>query len=200
VEIGKGPIVFTVRLREFLKAVKYLLACRSSGKGQLDLVDLNARGSEVELVTTSSSSAFSAEIKASGYARLPLLTFERIARAVRMLRRDSAVVTIKPGEIRFDKLVVSHPDVEICLMGARIADLPMDAPLPDVLGLLTRFRPEEISDSGLTSQILGAQEQAATLIKRATEILKPLGIEREELSEFIFERIAQKHKKRNEEK
>jgi hypothetical protein len=199
VEVGKGPIVLTAQLREFRKAVKYLLAGQSRIKAEMHFVDINATDSEVELVTTSSSSSFPAEVKTSGYARLPRKVFERIVRAVRMLRLDSAVVTIKPGEIRFAKLVFSHPEIEIRLIGARIADLPMDAPLPDVLALLSRFRPDEITDSGLASRVLDAQEKATKLIDRATEILEPLEIEREELSKFISERIRNKHKKRDKE-
>ncbi len=96
-----GPVTFAVRLKDFKAATKFLLTGLPRAKAKLDSADLNAHGSEVELVTTGSSSAFPAEIKTPGYARLPLQVFERIVRSVRMLRLDSAVVTIQPGEIRF---------------------------------------------------------------------------------------------------
>jgi hypothetical protein len=195
-EGGTSPLAFTVRLTDFNQAVEYLLAGRSQGEAQLDFVDLNARGSEVELATTSTSSTFPAEIKTTGYARVPIQVFERVSRAARMLRQPSALVTVKPGKIRVATMLVSHPEIEIRLIGARIADLPMGVPLPDVLAFLTHLRPEEIEDSGLLARVLAAQEEASRLIDRAFESLELLGIERAALSRFVSEQMELRSRKK----
>jgi len=194
-ERGNGPLAFTVRLTDLNQAVKYLLAGRLL-KSRLEFVDLNARTSEVELVTTSTSAAFPAVVSISGYARVPLQVFEGISRAVRMLGGDSAVVTVKPGEIRVASVVFSHPEIEIRLIGARTVDLPLDATLPDVLALLVQLRPEEIEDSGLLPRVLMAQEEASRLIDRAFDSLEPLGIERVALSQFVSEQIELRARKK----
>jgi hypothetical protein len=171
--------------------VKYLLAGTSgTEQDRLEMVDINARSPDVELVTTAVSSAFPADLRTSGYARLPLLVFERISRAIRNLRKDSIQVLIEAGTIRVGKLSVLHPEISLRLIGARIADLPIDAPLPDVLALQARFRPEELSDSGVLSKLLEAQEQASKLIDQAFMSLEQLGIERAALGAFVSEQIA----------
>jgi hypothetical protein len=101
----------------------------------LELVDLNAASAQVELVTTAGVVGFLGQMPSSGCARIPLVTF----RSVR----------IELGTIRVGKLLFSHPDLSRRLIGPRIADLPIDAALQDVLAMPARFRPEEIEDSGL---------------------------------------------------
>lgn len=186
-----AAIEFSADLKEFNKAVKYLLAGTSrTEQDSLEMVDLNARAPEVELVTTGVSSPFPADVQCSGYARVPLLVFERISRAIRNLRRDSIQVLIETGTIRVGKLSFLHPEISLRLIGARIADLPIDAPLPDVLALQARFRPEELEDSGVLGRVLEAQEQTSKLIDQAFESLEQLGITRATLSAFVSEQIA----------
>jgi len=74
---------------------------------------------------------------------------------------------------------------------ARIADLPIDAPLPDVLALLVKFRTEELSDSGCWRRSL-LLKRASALIDRARKALTPLEIKREELSQFISEQVKKR--------
>ena len=182
---------FSADLKEFNKAVKYLLVGTSGTEhDSLEMVDLNARGAEVELVITGASSPFSADVRSSGYARVPLLVFERISRAIRQLRNDSIRVSIEASTIKVGKLTFLHPEISLRLIGARIADLPIDAPLCDVLALQARFRPEEIEDSGLLAKVLEAQEQASKLIDQAFMSLGQLGIGRVALGTFVSEQIA----------
>jgi hypothetical protein len=120
---------------------------------------------------------------------LPLPVFERIARALRTLPDDSIDVSIERASMKMGTLVFSHPEISLRLIGARIADLPIDAPLPDVLALSVHFRPEEIEDSGLMARVLAAQEEATRLIDQALKLLEQLGIERTALSKFVSEQI-----------
>jgi hypothetical protein len=191
IEGARSAIEFSADLKGFNRAVKYLLVGTSgTERDSLEMVDLNARGDEVELVTTGASSPLSADVGSSGYARVPLLVFERISRAIRQLRNDSIRVSIEAGTIKVGKLSFLHPGISLRLIGARIADLPIDAPLCDVLALQARFRPEEIEDSGLLAKVLEAQEQASKLIDQAFISLEHLGIERAALGTFVSEQIA----------
>lgn len=193
----KAAVEFSAAMVEFSRAVKGLFAGGSlGGKARLEFVDLNATLFQVELVTTGTSSAFPAAISSEGYARIPLVTFGRISRAIRMLRITEIKLRIEPGTIRVGTLVFSHPEISLRLIGSRIADLPIGAQLPDVLGILTRFRPEEIDDSGLLGRVLAAQEEASRLVDQAFKALGPLGIERAALSEFVSQQIAKRPRRK----
>lgn len=195
-EGSHASIEFSAVLKEFNMAVKYLLAGTShTEQDSLEMLDINVRAAEVELVTAGVSSPFPAEVRRSGYARVPLLVFERISRAIRGLRNDSIRVSVEQGTIKVGKLSCSHPEIALRLIGARVADLPMDAALLDVLALQARFRPEELEDSGLLAKVLEAQEQASIMIDQAFVSLEPLGIERATLSMFVSEQIAARARK-----
>ena len=178
-EGATAAVEFSADLKKFNGAVKYLFAGKSGARqARVDFVDLNAIASQIEMVIPGASSACAAEIRSSGYARLPLPVFERIARALRTLPDDSIDVSIERASMKMGTLVFSHPEISLRLIGARIADLPIDAPLPDVLALSVHFRPEEIEDSGLMARVLAAQEEATRLIDQALKLLEQLGIER----------------------
>jgi hypothetical protein len=192
-ETGVPAVEFMVQSGEFSKALKYLRPARARGrKARADFVDINARDGEVEIVSTGVSFSVSAEIKRAGYARAPYLVFEWFSKAVKKLRQASVVVSITNGQVKVVNLTFTHPDISIRLMGPRIADLPIAAALADVLALLVKFRPEELSDAGLLARVLAAQETAAKLIDRAMKALAPLEIEREDLSQFIMEQIKKR--------
>jgi hypothetical protein len=92
------------------------------------------------------------QVTKAGYARLPYLTFEWLNNALKALRQPSVEVAISKGQVKTTNLTFNHPDISTRLIGARIADLPIDAPLADVLALLVKFRSEEIGDSGLSAR------------------------------------------------
>jgi hypothetical protein len=192
-EAGGSRVEFGVQSAEFSKELRYLSPARAQGrKARADFVDLNARDGEVEIVAPGVSFPVSAEVTRPGYARAPYLVFEWFSKAVKTLRQPSVVVSVADGQIRVANLSFAHPDISVRLIGPRIADLPIGAPLPDVLALLVEFRAEELSDSGLSARVLAAQEEASALIDRAMKILAPLEIEREALSEFIMEQVKKR--------
>jgi hypothetical protein len=196
-EGATAAVEFSADLKEFNKAVKCLFAGKSSARqATVDSVDLNVVASQIEMVIPGTSSSFAAEIRTSGYARLPLPVFERIARALRTLRDNSINVSVETGSMKMGSLVFSHPEISLRLIGARIADLPIDAPLPNVLALLVRFRPEEIENSGLLARVLAAQEEASRLIDQALKSLEPLGVERSALSRFVSEQLERRARER----
>jgi len=190
-------VEFDVHLKEFVRAVKFLFTGRPRGKkAQGEWVDINAFGEEVELVATGVSAGFPAEVRKSGYGRVPYLFFERFIKAIKTLASPSVHVSIEPGKIKAENLTFSHPEISIRLIGTRIADLPVEAPLPDVLALFLRYRLEEIEDSGLLAKVLAAQEEASKLIDQAFKTLQPLGIDRAAVSDFVSEQIDRRVKER----
>jgi hypothetical protein len=192
-----GPAVeLTVQTSEFSEALRFLRPARARGrKAQADFVDLNARAGEVEIVAPGVSFSFPAQVIRAGYARVPYLTFEWFSKALKTLRQPSVEVAIYQGQVKAANLTFKHPDISVRLIGARIADLPIDAPLADVLALLVKFRPEELSDAGLLPRVLAAQETASELIDRAMKVLAPLGIKRDALGQFIMEQVKNRSEK-----
>ena len=189
--VEKGCFEFSAALDELNQAARFLMAGASHGKQQLlDSVDFNGSGSQVELVTAGVSSAFRARVLISGYARVPLAMFERIRRAIRMLKHDEIHVRIESGAMKVESMEFSHPEIVLRWMGPRIADLAIGAPLVDVLAVAVRFRAEEIEDSGLLARVLEAQEELSRMVDQAYRILEPTGIERRALSEFVSGQIA----------
>jgi hypothetical protein len=186
-------VEFTVQVSEFSKALRYLRPARARGKkARADFVDINARTEEIEIVAPGVSFSLPAKVIRPGYARVPYLTFEWFNKAVKTMRQPSVEVAISQGQVKTANLSFKHPDISTRLIGSRIADLPIDAPLADVLALLVKFRPEELSDSGLSARVLDAQETASGLIDRALKALSPLEIKREKLNEFIWEQIKER--------
>jgi len=189
----QAAVEFATQSTEFSEALRFLRPARARGrKAQADFVDMNAHAGEIEIVAPGVSFTVPAEITREGYARAPYLVFEWFAKALGTLRQTSVVVRIAEGQIKVANLSFAHPDISVRLMGPRIADIPIDAPLPEVLALLVKFRSEEIGDSGLMARVLAAQETASELIDRAMKALAPLEINREELSQFIMGQIRKR--------
>jgi hypothetical protein len=193
VEAGGPAVEFAIQSTEISEALRFLRPARARGKkAHADFVDLNGHAGDIEIVAPGVSFSVPAEITREGYARAPYLVFEWFAKALGTLGQPSVVVRIANGQIKVANLSFAHPDISIRLMGPRIADIPIDAPLPEVLALLVKFRPEEIGDSGLMARVLAAQETASELIDRAMKALAPLEIKREELRQFIMEQIKKR--------
>lgn len=143
-------VEFTVQLRELKEAFRPLLAAKPRGKkAHLEYVDITAESGEVTLVIAGASSAFPAEVKSGGYARVPLVFFERFSQVLRTLNQQAITVSIQSGQIKAGSMTFTNPGITTRLIGSRIADLPIDASLLDTLSLLVRFRQEELEESGL---------------------------------------------------
>ncbi len=191
--IGVAGVSFEVNLSEFSKVIRGLRPARARGKrARADFVDINAYMSEVEIVAPGVSVRFDGRVMHSGYARVPYLTFEWFAKALKTFRQTSIEVYFSEGQVSVANLKFRHPDISVRLIGSRIADLPINAPLPEVLALLIRFTAEELSDSGLLAKVLAAQEEAKKLMDRAMKALAPFEIKREELSQFITDLLKKR--------
>lgn len=187
------PIEVCFPVKDFRRAVKNLLAPKPRrGQARVDYVDFNVRQGEVQLVTTGTLSSFSAEIKRGGYARIPYTTFRLLSRSLLTLSQSRVAVSIQEGEVRAAGLAFRHHGITIRQIGARIADLPVNASLLDALMLMAQFSGDELEDSGLLGRVMEAQAQATVLIDQAAKILESFGIERETLREFVWDQVRRR--------
>jgi hypothetical protein len=67
--------------------------------------------------------------------------------------------------MKLDNFSFSHPDIELKVVGTRIADLPINATALDCLAVQSLFSAEQIAESGLAPRILDAiTATTATLV------------------------------------
>lgn len=190
-------VEFEAELQELRRALDHLFAPKVPKKfARTQFVDVNAReDEEVELLTTGAGVTFPAQVLWPGYGRAAYMAFDWLRKAVRSLRQSPVRCTIEPGRVGLANLSFTSPEVTIRPIGARIADIPAEAALPDVLALLVKYRPEELEDSGLLARVLSAQEEVSKLMDRALAVLEPLQIQRQALDQFIWEQVREKAKK-----
>lgn len=186
-------IDFSVGSEELMQALKPFFAGRARGKAAArEYVDVKAQKDEIQFLSTAISATISGEVASSGCARIPCRLFETLFRRPQRLAAGRLWVQIREGQIKAGPTTVNNPDVSMRLIGARIADLPLDAPLPETLALTLRFSHEELADSGLLANVEAAQQQTDELIDRASKLLKPLEITRDELDGFVSEHIKRR--------
>ncbi len=191
------PVEFTVQLTELKQAFRPLMAAKPRGKkAQLEYVDIIAENGEVSFEIAGASSSSPAKVFTAGYARAPFPFFEQFHRILQTMPQESVPVSIDAGQIKAANLTFNHEGITIRLIGARIADLPIDASLRETLSLLVRFSQEELEDSGLLARVMAAEQHAAELIDRATKALEPLEIKREDVSRLVWDQIKQQLSKK----
>jgi hypothetical protein len=191
-EVKRMQIEVSFRVKDLRDALKSLFALKPKGElARIEYVDLNATNDEVELVMTGMSSTFPAEVQTGGYARIPYLAFERLSLALKTLPAKPLSLSIGPGQLKVGTFTFNHSGITLRPIGARIADLPVNPSLLDVLSLLVRFREEELEDSGLLPRVMEAQKEAADLIDSAASTLSPVGVTRQALSQFVQEQLQQ---------
>ena len=72
--------------------------------------------------------------------------------------------------------------------------LPMDAPLPVLLGLPLRYSDQEIFQSGLSNPHSEAVRKRRMLITKAANALEPLGVARGDVEKLVDETIKRINK------
>lgn len=72
-----------------------------------------------------------------------------------------------------------------------LIEMPIDAPLLDVLRLRTKYTDEQIARSGLTEAVWESERRMNELIVQASHLLAPLGVERETVARIVEESVLQ---------
>jgi hypothetical protein len=161
----KMAIDFSVDSEDLRQALKPFFAGRARGKAAaLEYVDVKAQKDEIEFVSTAIAATIPGEVISSGCARIPFRLFETLFRKPQRLAEGRLSIQIREGQIQAGPMTVNSPDVSVLLIGARIADLPLDAPPLETLALTLRFSDEELADSGLLARVEAAQRRTDDLI------------------------------------
>jgi hypothetical protein len=104
-------IEFVVQPKDLTQALRFI---RPVGrKAAEEFVDVSARKSEVEFASTSTTSAFPAQVVSPGYARAPVWVFEWFRKVVNTLRKASVHISIVDGQVKAENLTYSHPDISV---------------------------------------------------------------------------------------
>jgi hypothetical protein len=184
------PVEFSVDADVFRKELAPFFAGRARGKqAALDYVDITASKDTVEFLTAGMASNVTAQVVSPGYARLPFMMFEALFRRPQKLGDKFLVVRVEDGIIVAGPTTLKGSGITIRPIGGRIADVPIDAPLYEVLALVPRFTAQELVEAGLWRRVLAAQEKADGLIERAAEMLSALGVDQQSLRKFVLAHI-----------
>jgi len=74
---------------------------------------------------------------------------------------------------------------------AHPVQLPIDAPLPLLLGLRLKYSDQEIFQSGYSNPLGEAEHKAKMLITKAANALEPLGVKRGDVEKLVGEAVKQ---------
>jgi len=104
-------IEFVVQPKDLAQALRFI---RPVGrKAEKEFVDVTVRKSKDEFASTSTTSAFPAQVVSPGHARAPVLVFEWFRKVVRTLRKPSVYISISDGQVKADNLTYRHPDITV---------------------------------------------------------------------------------------
>ncbi len=180
---------FVVDAKEFKKAIRLILASRKDYWNQ-DTADLIALANTVVLRSTGTATEMDAEVVQAGHGRVSLQVLKHISKIAATFKALRLRVRIQAGRIKVERYSLSHPAIEMKVMGARIVDLPVNATAIDTLAMQKLHSAQELRESGLAARVLDAQEQASVAIDRATRALRPFGVPREAVRDLVEANIA----------
>jgi len=72
--------------------------------------------------------------------------------------------------------------------------LPIDAPLPTLLGLRLRYTDQEIFESGYSNPLGEAERKRKMLITKASNALQPLGVKRSDVEKLVDDTVRSLNK------
>ena len=178
-----------VRTQEFKKSIRLVLAGRAEYMDS-DTADFIARTDDLELCSAGSSNHIPATITRAGAARVPLPVLKNVKRVAVSFKSPQLRIRIEPGRIRVETFGFAHDQIELKSLGGRIADVPINAPALDLLGLQKLYSADEIAESGLTARMLDAQARVTAAIESAATSLKEFGVSREAIRELVDLHVA----------
>jgi hypothetical protein len=187
-------VEFSVEIADLKTGLKTLFSSTSKGKqAESEYFDFSANDGEMTLDGQGFSYTCPAEVRNSGSARVPYGIMDRLRPMLATLKEKSVTVSVTDGQFKLGGTCITNVDIKILPSESRIAELPIDAPLPMVLALTTRFTDQELEDSGLHKRALKAMAEADGFIDSAAQVLEPLGITREAVRTFVWNQIKQQY-------
>ncbi|MDP9268198.1 MAG: hypothetical protein M3P27_07700 [Acidobacteriota bacterium] len=163
--------------------------------GALDVVDFDVRDGELEIVCTGSATSVEATVEATGLARVPLPMVRKLESALGKFPKDGLRMRISMGELSIESFTLRHPEIEVRAHERRVADLPVNAAVIDVLAAAERFSADELEKSGLVGRVLAAQAEAGRIIDSVASSLAAFRVSREVVERLVREAVRE-HAKR----
>ena len=184
-------IEFTVVAKDFKKAISLILAGRKEHM-DTDTAEFRAVANLLELSSVGTDTQVDAEVAQAGYARVPLPVLKNVKKLAASYKEPRLRIRIDEGRFRIETFSLANPGIELKPMGAKMADLPVDAGFLDTLALVKLFSAQEIAESGLAARVLDAQEKAAAAIEGATQWLSTFEIRREEVRRLLDAQLGKR--------
>ncbi len=184
-------IEFNVGAKEFKKAVSLLLAGRKEHM-DTDTTEFKAVANLLELSSVGTETQIDAEVVQAGYARVPLPVLRDLKKVAATYKQTRLRMRVDEGRFRIESYSLANSGIELKRMGAKMADIPVDAGFLDTLAMTKLFSAEEIAESGLAARVLDAQEKATAAIDGATTWLLPFEIPREEVRRLLDAQLGKR--------
>ena len=105
-------------------------------------------------------------------------------------KEETVKVWVKDGSLHIGTLAV---DCEWMDISPKVIELPMDPPLGLILSLPFMYTKEEVASSGYCSVVEKAEEQLDSIFSKTLKALNPLGINVNELHEFIYASLKKRY-------
>lgn len=182
-------IELLVGTKDLKRAMGLILAGRNEYMLH-DTADFHVIADTLEICSTGTSTRMAVSVAQAGYARMPLEILKRLRRAAGTFKLPRLRLRIEAGRARIENFGFSHPDIELKPIGARIADLPIDARPLDALALQKLYSAEELAESGLAARVLDAQQALRSAIDSAAFTLRGFGITTEAIRQLVENQIA----------
>lgn len=184
-------IEFTVVAKDFRKAISLMLAGRK-GHMDTDTSEFKAVANLLELSSVGTETQIDAEVAQAGCARVPLPVLKNVKKLAATFKPPRLRVRVEDGRVSIESSSLSHPGIELKRVGARKADIPVDASLLDTLAMVRLFSGEEIAESRLTARVQSAYENAKAAIDSAHTRLSAFEVPREEIDRLVAFRIGKR--------
>ena len=182
---------FSVVAKDFRKSISLLLVNRA-GHMQTDVAELRAVASSLELSCVGTEATLDAEVAQAGSVQVPLAVLKNIKRVAASYKLPRLHFRIEDGVFRIESYSLRDRAIELKRMGAKIADLPVNAGFLDTLAMVKLFSAEEIAECGLAARMFEAQQKATAAIELATSSLALFQVPREDIRKLLDAQVSRR--------
>lgn len=183
-----GILEFKARVADLRTASKHITFNRAQN-ADADLVDLLVS----ECVATFRAVGTSTEIPVHGLrpgtARIPFLTFEKIAGVARTFKGNETTISVRDGAIKIGSWQTKSPEITTGTIPDQNIDMPADAGVLDTLAMASLLTPQKVKEQGIEHRVRNAERAKENAIDAATKALQPLDVAREQIVSLVEEHI-----------
>lgn len=171
---------FEIDKKNFASALRQILQGRKPDSA--DQVDMTAERDLLTVVVTGRSIEVPVGVTERGSFSIPIGVLFKMKRVGGTYDEPKLRIRVSEGKFRLQGMTTTHPGIKARQIARRIIDIPEDALARGILALPLLFSVDEIEDCGLHVKLLEAQKKMTDDVNRASELLAPYGIVRDEIS------------------